>query len=185
MSIEDRLRTGLAANADPLPPAIEDHLDTVRRRYRARIWARAATAAAVVVVLAAAGWWATTALLGDRGVSPAEPTIPGTYVVVVQGSGPTAVLTGTWEVTLGSDGAISYTPPAASGLPAGTGESYVLDDDELRTNALVGFPGCQRTNPATGSYAVVADGDTLTFRVVSDGCPARRALFGTEWERRS
>lgn len=183
MSIEDRLRSGLTANADPTPPPVEAHLVAVNRRYRRRLAVRAVTATAAVVVLAAVGWWAVAQLLGGGHLEPAEQTVPGTYRVAVQDSDVTGDLAGTWLVTLGSDGSITYTTPLASGLVAGVGESYVLEGDQLRTNALIGFPGCQRTNPATGTYTVTADRDGVTFRVVSDGCAARRALFGSPWER--
>jgi hypothetical protein len=84
MSIDQRLRTGLAANTQTLSPAVADELHLVlrrvRRRRRARIAGLALTAAAVAV---AAIVWAPGALEGmqdrplpaDRTATPTPPSL--------------------------------------------------------------------------------------------------------------
>jgi len=76
MSVEDRLRWGLDANARAFAPEGEQRLAEVRRRYRARTGVLAATAAAtvaaIVVVVAATGF----TLWGSDRVSPAPAPRP-------------------------------------------------------------------------------------------------------------
>lgn len=75
MSVDDRLRAGLAANAATVRPAEELRLDAVRRRHRRR---HALVAGALVVVLlvgggAALGWLLSgQGSTGGRGVDPAD-----------------------------------------------------------------------------------------------------------------
>lgn len=78
MSVDDRLRRGLEANAQSFEPQGEAHLDRVRRRWRRR---RSVVAAgmASVVISAAAGAWVVVGSegrdgSGSRGIEPAAPT---------------------------------------------------------------------------------------------------------------
>ena len=82
MSVEDRLRRGLHANALAFAPESEQRLVEVRRRQRRRTGALAAAAAATVVVIIAA---AASLLWGsDRPDSP-EPA-PGPTRVTTSAS---------------------------------------------------------------------------------------------------
>jgi hypothetical protein len=80
MSVEDRLRRGLEANAGAFVPEAEARLVAVRRRHqaRARMFA-AATVAAVVVVVATLAGSLMRATDGDRATEPVrQPSRPAT-----------------------------------------------------------------------------------------------------------
>lgn len=184
MSIEQRIRKGLAANAADVLTPVESDLASVlgRRRTRVRVQVGAAVAASAVIV---ATPWAALTWLGEDSVSPTEPArdITGSYEADVDAVGRMSDLAGTWTVTLGADGVVEVEPPAGyDGPRAGVGESYRLAGGELTTNLFLGWPGCQRSTPAVGVYRVVETATSLTFEPIDDTCPARARLFDATWE---
>jgi hypothetical protein len=185
MSIDDRLRAGLTANADATSVAVERNLDTVWHRQRRRARLRAAAAVAAVAVLGAVPW-AVVSSLDGRGSGPATPEAPevvGSYRVAVQAQGETRSMTGTWTVTLDEDGGVTLDAPDSFEGAVGVGEGYAVDGGRLTTNVFLGWPGCQRTTPAVGTYRVEAEATGIRFGLVSDRCAPRIELFGSRWKR--
>ncbi len=186
MSIDQRLRNGLH-------PADPDHgLDTLAALHRVeqRAETQARTTRVVVGVLLAAVLVAVIgvgAALQGRPDTPdvvaGEAVLVGTYVVDVPDS-PVALrdgLVGRWVISLEADGALRLRPPS-SYTGATTGAAWRVEDELLRTDALV-EPGCQAANGYVGRYRWSLAGDRLTFGVVEDACDIRRILFaGSDWE---
>jgi hypothetical protein len=83
MSVEDRLRRGLEANAGTFVPEGEQRLLEVRRRYRARTGTLAAAVAVVAVVGAVA---AGAFLQGSGGTGSPEPAPRPTQVTTSAGA---------------------------------------------------------------------------------------------------
>lgn len=187
MSIEQRIREGLAANAADVAAPVEISLGAVVQRRRRRVRAKVGVAVAATAVLAATPWAAGTWLAEQRATGPATPAevgLEGRYSVEVAAVGRTAELAGTWLVTLSDEGDIEVEPPAGyDGLLPGTGESYDVVGDELRTNLYLGWPGCQQADPPIGRYRVEVTSTGLAFMPIQDVCPPRRQLFDVRWVR--
>ena len=190
MSIDQRLRNGLH-------PADPDHgLDTMAalRRVEQRATRRARTTRVALGALVAATLVAVigvgAALQGRPdspdvvATQPSEQALIGTYVVDVPDS-PAARsegLVGRWVISLEADGALELRPPP-SYTGATTGAAWRVQDERLRTDALV-EPACQADNGYVGTYRWLLDDALLVFTVVDDACDVRRALFTDGvWER--
>jgi hypothetical protein len=194
MSVEDRLRAGLEADANTLDLAVEVELGRViertarrrRRRWGIRVAGIAAVAASVATV---------TVLdldqdrdtASDPVVQPPESgvaALAGEYAVDVPESAAADALdlAGRWTVTIDLKGRIEFSPPPR--LRAGvSGAALRLDGDLAETNALHGLPGCQ-TGTGTGLYRWDLDQDSLTFAAVGEDCQGRTILFGeATWRR--
>ena len=183
MSIEQRLRSGLAANANEVSAPVEAHLDRVLLRRRRRVRNRVALVTAAVVAGAVIVPTSVTRL-GDRPQVTAAPSLAGSYRVEVDGRGPTRAMDGTWEVTIDGRGLIELTPPSSyDGPPVDDSGDYQVSDDEITTNLLLGWPGCQLAQPAVGTYSVVVADGGLRFDPVRDTCPGRLRIFTSRWER--
>lgn len=110
MSVDDRLRVGLAANAASVHPEGESRLDAVRRRHRRH---RALVAGAVVAVVlvvgsgAVLGWVLTGQGGGEgtRGDVVVEPTSTATSHPEIPPSNWRKVVTRDQLVAAGADGA--------------------------------------------------------------------------------
>ena len=107
MSVDDRLRTGLAANAGSVHPAGEARLDAVRRRHRRR---RALVAGGVAVAVLVVGSGAVLGWLqtgqgdrGSRGDVVVEPTSTATSHAVIPRSNWRKVVTREQLVAAGAD----------------------------------------------------------------------------------
>jgi hypothetical protein len=185
MSIEQRIRAGLAENAAHIGAPVEAHLDRVRSRHRRRVTTKVVLAVTASVLLVGVPW-VVVERLGDERDRPVVATpaeIAGTYRVEVPGGGPARQLRGTWEVTL-RDGLIDATPPRDyEGLLPGDAEAYQLEGDELTTNLYLGWPGCQTVSPPVGRYRVDVTTGGVRFELVEDTCPARIRLLTSSWER--
>jgi hypothetical protein len=185
MPVDDRIRAGLSRNAQVALPPVEEHLATVARRHRRRTVGRFAAGAAAVVLLALVPLWAFTTL-GDRDPRPARPSasaLAGTYRVVVDGVGEASDLGGTWLVTLTTDGRVDLTPPRTYRGAVSDGASYEVSGAMITTDLFVDSTGCQRMDPAVGTYRVTVNANEAKFTRVNDSCPARAALFGVTWRR--
>lgn len=107
MSVDDRLRAGLAANAGSVHPAGETRLDAVRRRHRRR---RALVAGGVAVAVLVVGGGAVLGWLqtgqgdgGSRGDVAVEPTSTVTSHAVIPPSNWRKVVTREQLVAAGAD----------------------------------------------------------------------------------
>lgn len=76
MSIDQRLSTGLTANARALAPDVDRELAGVLRRARRRQLRHRGVAVAVVAAVGVVTWWAAQSHLGQR----VEPVVPGPTV---------------------------------------------------------------------------------------------------------
>ena len=176
--------TGSAPASPPTPtppaPPVERHLDAVRRRHRRAVRLKVLAVVAAVAVLAVLPSGVMAAL--DRGApEPAPPSyagVAGTYQVIVRTGGETRSMTGTWTVTLGTDGSIALVPPPALDGLTGDGETYSMSSRTFTTNVLIGWPGCQSTALTVGTYRVDVTDRGASFTRVADDCPARITLFG-------
>ncbi|PKH37625.1 hypothetical protein SAMN05192575_101635 [Nocardioides alpinus] len=184
MSIDQRLRNGLhPSGSEPGPDtmaALWRVEQRAARQTRAKRVGVGALLAAVLVVVIGAG--ATlqhqrTDRVDVVVVQPPEQQLVGSYVVDVPAS-PTARrkgMVGRWVVSLEADGALEMRPPPTY-AGATTGAAWRLQDDQLRTDALV-EPGCQADSGYVGTYTWSLTDDELTFTLVEDDCGARRILF--------
>lgn len=180
MSVDDRLREGLGANATTFEPAVEASLDAVRRRGRRAVRARMARAGGFVVAAAAAAVLVAVAIRPgvpeDR--SPAPP---------VAAPSPTAELfsryeadvtrprslAGRWGIELSGNGSAIVTPPDGyAGVVSGT--IFTADRERLRIN-LFAQDVC--ADLGNGEYAWSRDGDRLVLAVSNDSCGARARFF--------
>ncbi len=196
MSVEERLRAGLRADATSLSPApVERELETVHRRVRRRERARWAGRVAVAGAVAAAVV-AIAVITGDRiggsSVDPVErpPTtiadLAGEYVVDVPATvqGDHLGISGRWVVVVDESGVMELTPPPG-GADGASDATLRVEGDRIVTNALHAVPGCQ-AGEGVGTYAWSADGDTVDFSVVEEDCRGRTLLFtATSWRRLS
>jgi hypothetical protein len=189
MSVDQRLRNGLARIAADVTAEPTSALRTVQRRARRQVRiVRAARVLAVAAALALGVLVAPPALdqvrrLTEPAVRPVGE-LEGTYVVDLADTAANrgAGVVGRWVVTLRSDGVVETTPPVTYPR-ARTGSTYRIEGDELRTDALVDSVGCQAAGAFVGRYRWARDDATLRFSLVSDACPARVALFsGQDWE---
>ena len=187
MSIESRLREGLARNGEVVPADAEASLDRVISRRRASLRRRAAVVAVAAAVALAMLAPSMLDRLGrhDDGLAPVAPPstvaeLVGTYVLDVPASGRSG-LAGRWTMTLEPGGRLTVDPPLGQEARAGTA-SYVVRDGVLATNALLDSD-CQRPGATVvGRYTWTRRDDRLLFSLVRDGCAVRRALFETPWE---
>ena len=185
MSVDDRLRQGLGANAAAFEPEVERHLDDVRRRGRRAVRFRMARTGTAVVAVAAAA--ALVAVLVRPGASedpaPAPPAV---------GTSPTAELfrsyradvtrpqrlAGRWGLELQGNGSVLVTAPAGyAGVISGT--IFTADRSRLRIN-LFAQDVC--SDLGNGEYDWSRVGDRLVLEVSNDPCVARARFFSdNEW----
>lgn len=186
MSVDDRLRSALAQQAEMHVSRVEEALDGVRARGRRDRWRTfgVVVAAAVVVVV---GSVMTVDRLGPlptpKPAAPAPSTpydaetraLRGTLAADV--SRP-AVLRGNWVLRLNGNGTIDATAPPGSGRTA-DGAVFTADGSSFRTS-LFGRDVCR--GDGTGIYTWLRAGDRLEFTTLSDNCRARELfLTDTSW----
>lgn len=179
MSVEDRIRRGMAANAAAHQPAVETSLDRVRGRARLRralSVTGAAAAVAAVTTIAVAAWPspppADTPAAPDR--SPTSALF-GRYAADVTTP---ARLAGHWVLTFHGDGTLAVEPPHGySGVVSGT--LFTADEQTFRTN-LFAQDVC--ADGGNGAVAWARAGQRLVLRGSDDPCVARQHFFTTsEW----
>ena len=181
MSIDDRLREGLARNgyADAVPtePAL-DRVLRLRRRGRVR---RATVLVAAVAAVAAMVPWATSLWPSDpRTAQPTTNELVGTYRVDVPATAG-ARLAGRWLLTLAADGRLVVDSPPQ--LPERADATYGLNGGVLVTDLLADIDCRLPGTTEVGRYRVEQRGSTLSFTIVSDGCLLRQDLFAVTWKR--
>ncbi len=176
MSVDDRLRAGLHANATAFQPAVESGLDEVRGRGRRRRTARVAAAG-----LVAAG----VAIL----VVVARPDVSDRPPPVTPAPSPTAALfgryesdvtrparlAGHWVLEFDGNGTVLVTPPDGyAGVVSGT--LFTADASRLRTN-LFSQDVC--ADLGNGEFSWTRSGARLTLADSDEPCAAR-SQFLTE-----
>lgn len=190
MSLERRLRDGLARSAQLLTPDADQAFQAVTRnaegRRRRATGYRYLAVAAGLAVLVASGVLVWPLLTAGVIATPADPVAPlvGRYAVEMPEGLPTtgSDLAGSWVITLGDDGSLGLEPPPGTAFPRKA--SYEVVDDLLRTDVLVHASACQATEQVIGDYRWRLSGSELRFTLVSDSCPAREALLtASTWRR--
>jgi hypothetical protein len=182
MSVDDRLRTGLSANAAALrEPDIElilgQALDAHQRR-RALRWVRVTglAAAACAALLLPVVWHTSTTHGPPAGRTPT--TLPGGYAGLVATLPGAPQASGRWALEFGADGHVVATAPNryGKGVPETIG---MLDGRTLRTD-LFEKDLCQGRGP--GRYALSRRADQLVLDVLRDTCTPRVSFFtATTW----
>jgi hypothetical protein len=186
MSVDERLRIGLARNAQGCNPDVELLLEAAlargRRDRRLRwAWATAIVAAActALVLGLSLGW------RSERG-APLVPADRATSTVGLQGryagdvpaqqSAPSVA--GRWVLEFNPQGLLTVTaPPAYPGVVSGV--LYAVVGDELRTDL---FSQDLCSGQPLGRYAMTRSSARLTLTLVDDPCPRRVAvLTATSW----
>ena len=171
MSVDDRLRAGLRANATSLEPQTERRLEDVHRRNRRRSTAVASlVAAAVLGVGGSVGWALGVGSSAPRGVDPAqrsssvEPAHP-----VLPDSSWTKVVT------------------RREAVRAGASRSWLVDNfgDGERLPLVLSFVGgvYSQSGRYPGGWAVGEagmlsyDGDRVVLTSTSPGCRGCRTVL--------
>lgn len=187
MSVEDRLRHGLARNASAYEPDVEARLREMRLRREARhpshvrlVWVPVAAACAVAALVLSA-----IALHTARhAFEPAHKAPPAPVAQVLTGSlratipdAPGLVrkdhLDGTWVLRLAADGTMRVTAPSTYGGVV----SAALFDSTTRAfrTSLFGQDLC--SGLPVGRYRWHRSGHVLTFTVSGDACAGRVAVL--------
>lgn len=185
MSVDDRLRQGLGANASTFEPAVETSLDAVRRRGRRAGHARMARAGGLAAAAAAAAALVAVVVrpevVEDRSTAPpvaaTSPTADLFSRYEADVTRPRS-LAGRWTLELSGNGSAIVTPPDGyAGVVSGT--IFTADRERLRINLFVQDVCADVGN---GEYAWSRDGDRLVLAVSNDSCEARTRFFSdNEW----
>ena len=185
MSVEDRLRAGLAANAaQGVDPDVEQLLLQVLERgrwRRGRRWAAVATGVAVActaVALAVAARWGADDGPPRPATTPSVHVSPGRYAGLVPALPGAPDASGRWTLDFDARGGLTVTaPPGYTRDRAGTqGE---IDGDRLRTTL---FQHDLCLGQPAGTYTVERLAEHLTLTRLQDPCAARSTLLGaTSW----
>jgi hypothetical protein len=180
MSVDDRLRAGLRANATAFQPAVESGLDEVRGRGRRARVARVGVAAGLVAAVGVAVLVVARTDLSDRPppVTPApSPTavLFGRYESDVTRP---ARLSGRWVLDFVGNGTVLVTPPEGyAGVVSGT--LFSADASTLRTN-LFAQDVC--ADLGNGEFSWTRSGARLALAAGNEPCAARsRFLTENTW----
>ena len=187
MSVEDRLRIGLARNADEFEPAVEQRLDRlIRRRRRRRVATRCLVAAGVAVMISLTLILAPSVVDRFRGsdsvVGQPPPTqaLTGSFIASVDlpsAAGPAGAVTGRWRLMFRPDGVIDVTaPPSYTGVVSAV--LFESTPDTLRTSL---FTQDLCSGLGLGSYRWVRSGDQLKLSVLDDRCQDRVSVLARAW----
>jgi hypothetical protein len=165
MSVDDRLRAGLSANATAFQPAVESGLDEVRaqgRRGRVRVAGVAGLVAAAAAVGVLAVDWPDVSDRPPPATPPTSPTAAlfGRYESDVTRPAP---LSGHWALDLDGSGTLRVIPPDGySGVVSGT--LFSADASRLRTNLFfqdvcAGLGNGEFSWTRPGAHLVLEDSD--------------------------
>jgi hypothetical protein len=188
MSVEDRLREGLARNAEEFDPQVERRLaSVVSRRRRRQLLRRGAVVVATASLLSVGVVVVPKLLGGDSspvGVEVGRPTesvdtgqvLTGTYTTTVPaatGGVTNASLAGRWTLTLRADGTLAFQTPAAyTGVLSGA--LFTSTPSGFRSSV---FDQDLCSGLGVASYRWTRSGSILTFTVADDRCAGRVAIF--------
>ena len=183
MSVDERLRAGLAEYATRLPePDVELRFRRSLAIHRRRALRRVSVitglvAAACAVVVLSVVWSGSPGRLWPAGDDAPTPTVRGSYAGLAKGLPGQPRSSGRWGLEFAADGAVSAIAPTGSGREpeaAGTLTGNVL------TTGLFASDSCAGT--ASGRYTLERVGDRVVLRVAEDRCAARTALLtATTW----
>lgn len=194
MSVEARLRKGLASNAEAFDPQVERRLAlVVVRRRRRRLLRRGLVVVAACSLLTVAAVVVPKLLGGDSGPvrvevrAPAESAVGqvltgryATTVLAATGVVSNASLAGRWTLTLKADGTLALQTPAAyNGVLSGA--LFTSTPSVFRSSV---FDQDLCSGLGVASYRWTRSGSTLKFTVADDRCPGRLAIFtSATWNR--
>jgi hypothetical protein len=185
MSVDDRLRQGLGANATAMEPQVETRLDDVRRRGRragrVRRARTGALVAAAVAVAALVAFVVRPEVPQDPSPAPSVASPSATAELFSRYSSDVSRpqrLAGHWGLELRGNGSVVVTPPRGyAGVVSGT--IFTADRSLLRIN-LFAQDVC--SDLGNGEYAWSRAGDRLVLAVSNDPCEARVRFFSeNEW----
>jgi hypothetical protein len=177
MSVDDRLRTGLAKNATTFQLEVESNLDKLRASGRRRRATRVAVAAALVAGAAATVLVVALSNAPDQ-LPPATPDTSPSPTTELFGGYEAEVtrpsrLTGHWVLEFVGNGTVLVTPPDGyTGVVSGT--LFTADDTTLRIN-LFAQDVCSGHD--TGEFSWSREGPQLLLETSQDACAARRQFF--------
>jgi hypothetical protein len=188
MSVDDRLRSGLARNAEAFRPDVEGRLHRTLRQGRRRRLSMllvpvASAAVAVLVVLAWVSWSPHRAVPPPAGTTQSStgPTaLLGSWSATLPSSSAAgdAHLAGRWTLSLAADGSMRVSAPSAyTGVLSGALFNAAATGT-FRTT-LFGQDLCSGTAP--GRYRWTRAGGTLTFTVTDDPCAGRVLVLARSW----
>jgi hypothetical protein len=180
MSVDDRLRAGLNANATAFDPAVESSLDAVRARGRRGRGARVAVAAGLIAAASAV----VLVLAWPDASPPPRPATPvpsptselfGRYESDV--TQPNR-LAGHWVLEFNGNGTVLVTPPGRyAGVVSGT--LFTADGTTLRTN-LFAQDVC--ADLGNGEFTWTREGARLALAEYDEPCAPRARFFtGNAW----
>jgi len=191
MSVDDRLRQGLRANATAFEPVVERSLADVRRRSRRAGRARMTRAGAPVVAAAAVA--ALLAVVTRPGVLTDRVPAPSVTTPSSTAPSPTAhlfnryeadvtrprPLAGHWSIELRGNGSVLVIPPDGyAGVVSAT--IFTADQNRLRINLFAQDVCADQGDD--GEYLWSRDGDRLVLDVSRDSCAPRALFFAdNEW----
>jgi hypothetical protein len=182
MSVDDRIRSGLAANAHTVEPDVEALLSTTLTRHRRRRTARWAAVAALAAAACTALVLALTSLGGPAPAptvpanrSSTVPPLPGRYAGQVAALPTTPSVAGQWVLDFRADRTVAVTAPRAyDGVVSGV--LYTVAGSELRID-LFGQDLCSGKLP--GRYSMTSTGGRLVLTLIADACSNRVAILTT------
>jgi hypothetical protein len=191
MSVEDRLRNGLARNAASVKPDVEATLERVvsrtRRRSHGRWVVAIAAAAAAVVGLALVqrprDEVRTSEPEPSTGTVPAVQALTGRFEATVDdGAGEELAfdISGRWVIELDPDGSMQVTAPDTyTGVVSAP--LFQAPPEWFRTSL---FETDLCSGQPLGTYRWLLAGSTLRFTEVDDPCDGRVAVLASqEWSR--
>ncbi len=185
MSVDDRIRDGMIANATAHQPAVESSLDKVRERGRRAqtrrvVMAAGSVAAGSVAAVAAAVLILASSNAPDR-TEPATPAPSATSALFGRYQADVTSpdqLAGHWVLEFGGNGTITVIPPEGyAGVVSGTLLS--ADGTTFRTNL---FEQDVCAYLGNGEFRWTREEGRLALRVGHDPCAPRRTFFtGNRW----
>ena len=181
MSVDERLRIGLARNAQSCDPDVELLLEAALARGRrdrrlrwAGITAGVVAAACTALVLALSlGWPSDRAPLVPAERATSTAALQGRYAADVPAQPSTPSVAGRWALEFKTQGVLAVTaPPAYPGVVSGV--LYAVVGEELRTDL---FSQDLCAGQPLGRYAMTRSGTRLTLTPTVDPCPQRVAVL--------
>ncbi len=192
MSIEDRLRNGLARNAAGFEPDVEATLERVMSRTRRTShgrWVVAIAAAAAAVVGLALVQRPRDEVRTSSEPEPSTGTVPAVQALtglfeatVDDGAGQELAfdISGRWVIELDPDGSMQVTAPDTySGVVSAP--LFQATPERFRTSL---FEQDLCSGQPLGTYRWELSGSTLRFTEVDDPCDGRVAMLAAqEWSK--
>src|SRR6476469_1058690 len=187
MSVDDRLRHGLARNASAYDPDVETRLrelslrrEAARPSHLRRVWLPVAAACAVAALVLSA----IALHVARRAAEPAHQPPSAQAAQVLTGTLRTTVpdvpgsvrkdhLSGHWMLRLAADGTMRVAPPSRYG-GVRSGAFFDSTATEFRTS-LFGQDLC--SNLPLGRYTWQRHGSRVRFHVSDDPCAGRVAVL--------